>query len=466
MPCALSAALASLAGGRALEAQARGEAPIAPSATIGTVTDAATFSVLGVAMLPDGSGNSLAQRNDVWFGATQPIGRLGRVRFSALGNGNFSLRDAVSSHEAMQGTLALRARARFGEQRVWSAISYGHGSLDGTPARLAGLQSPQASGGIDNRGTDTTISRRIDVGRVGRAEAGLITRYAGVELSLGMSLERASRVTTQTITVDEPDMVANLPSSAGRMVSNRTLRTLQRRDLASGMASVGFHTGPTTWLVSVTAPMATWISQDALAPKPQEVPTVASLAVVQPVNGWLSLVGSAASNAATVGGTTLRDDISSRSRGRFSPVVGLGVRISRLPWRDDHAGAPSGILAFEARTLGRVDAASFSAGATTTVTAESAATPTIDVERDTMRVVLLIDAPRAESVELMGDATSWSITQMKRHSNGRWRAELKLAPGTHRIIVRADGGQWMAPPGLPQGSDEYGSPVGIVIVKR
>ena len=84
---------------------------------------------------------------------------------------------------------------------------------------------------------------------------------------------------------------------------------------------------------------------------------------------------------------------------------------------------------------------------------------------DTLRVVLLIDAPRAESVELMGDATEWMVTQMQRAANGRWRAELKLAPGMHRITVRADGGAWIAPPGLPMGSDDYGSPVGMIAVR-
>ncbi len=454
-------------------AQTRTESPIAPSANIGSVTETATFSLLGVALLPDGSGNALSQRNDVWLGATQPIGRLGRVKFTALASGNVSLRDAMSSHEASQGTLALRARARFGEQRLWGAVSFGHGSLDGAPGRLGGLPVAQASGGIDDRGADTTISRRVDVGRVGRAEAGLVTRYAGVELAFGMSLERASRMTTQTITVDEPDQMAGLPSDAGRMVSSRTLRTVQRRDLATGIASMGFNTGPTAWLVSLSAPIATWISRDALAPRPQSVPTVASLAVVQPVTGWLSLVGSAASNAATVGGTSLRDDLSDRPRRGFSPIVGIGVRISRLPWRDDHAGAPNGILAFETRTLGRVDAASLrgitAAAASTGVDSASLEAGTSagagEERGDTLRVVLLVDAPRAESVELMGDATGWTITQLKRHPSGRWRAELRLAPGTHRLMVRADGGQWMAPPGLPISNDDYGAPVGIVLVK-
>jgi len=66
---------------------------------------------------------------------------------------------------------------------------------------------------------------------------------------------------------------------------------------------------------------------------------------------------------------------------------------------------------------------------------------------------------------LMGDATSWTVTQMRRHPSGRWRAELKLAPGMHRLIVRSDGGKWVAPPGLPVGNDDYGTPVGMVLIK-
>ena len=54
---------------------------------------------------------------------------------------------------------------------------------------------------------------------------------------------------------------------------------------------------------------------------------------------------------------------------------------------------------------------------------------------------------------------------MHRSANGRWRAELKLAPGIHRITVRTDGGSWIAPPGLPAGNDEYGSPVGMMVVR-
>jgi hypothetical protein len=260
--------------------------------------------------------------------------------------------------------------------------------------------------------------------------------------------------------VDVPRVSTSVPSNAGQVLSS-SLRTVQRRDLATGIASVGFNTGQTQWLVSVTAPVASWLRSDALAPKPQAVPTVTSLAVVQPITGWLSLVGAAATNAATLQGSMLRDELRDRSLSRFSPVVALGVRLSRLSWRDGD-GIPTGILAFETRTLGTVDRMSVEhaqAGPDGDAAGEA-------MVHDTLRVVLLVDAPHAESVELRGDATQWSITRLRRLTNGRWRAELKLPPGAHRLAVRADGGQWIAPPGLPIGNDEFGSAVGVLVVRR
>ncbi len=455
-------ALVGVTLARSLSAQVRGDAPIAPAATIGPVTDASTLSVLGMAALPDGTGNALSPRNDLWLGATQPIGRIGRVRFAALGTGNWQVPEGVGAAGHLEGTLALRARARVGEQRVWSAISYGHASVNGAnpTANLLGSGMPpmaaippMTAGALDLRGADTTVSRRVDVGAVSRAEAGVMTNVSGMELSFGFSMERATRTTTQTLSINEPDAIS-MPTGGGatRLVSNRTTRSLQRRDIATGIASLGFNTGPTTWLVSVTSPVATWISSDALSPSPTALPTVASLAIVQPITAWLSLVGAAATNAATVGGTAFRDDLDNHRTRRFAPVLALGVRIARLPVRGTD-GTPGGILAFETRTLGAVDSLAVEQGVSAP-------------DGDTLRVVLLIDAPRAESVELMGDATEWMVTRMQRAANGRWRAELKLAPGMHRLTVRADGGAWIAPPGLPMGSDDYGSPVGMITVVR
>ncbi len=433
-------------------AQTRGEAPVAPSSVFGSATEAPTFAVMGLASLPDGSGSALSQRNALWLGATQPVGRFRRVRFSAIGTGNWVAKDAVGSATAVEGLVALRARARIGDSQVWSAASYGRAEINGDlTSRLLG-NMPSIIGGFDGARADTTISRRVDVGSIGRFESGMIHRVAAVEFSVGFSVERATRVTTQTLRIDESSTSLPPAASLDRVSSTRTQRAVQRRDIATGIASAGFNTGPTTWLVSVTSPVATWVSFDALSPRPRVAPTIASLAIVQPVTAWLSVVGAASTNTVSVGSTTLRDDVGEGRNRNFAPVVALGVRIARLPFRGRGDDTPGGILSFETRTIGAVDSAAVSSvpGA---------------LDADTLRVVLIIDAPRAEKVDLMGDATQWTVTTMSRLKNGRWRAELKLAPGLHRVIVRADGGSWVAPPGLPIGNDEYGSPVGMIVVK-
>lgn len=432
----------------------QGQSPVAPSSTIGPVTDAPTLSVLGLATLPDGS--NLTQRNELWLGATQPLGQLGRVRLAAIGSGNWRMRDAVGTSTAYEGVAALRARARFGSLRAWSAVSYGHVDVHGVSgSSLLPGRIPSISAGFDGAHADTTVSSRVDVGNIGRAEAGLLTNVSGVEFSFGLSVERATRVTTQTLTINLDDGAPPDFVSQERTSVTRTARGLQRRDIATGIAAMGFNTGAASWLVSVTSPLATWITTDALSPKPRVSPAIASLAVVQPISTWLSVVGAASTNSASVGGTILRDDVAGR-RSNFAPVVALGLRIARLPFGSRNDDTPHGILSFETRMIGGVDAA-------TVTRTEPASVATVDA--DTLRVLLLIDAPRAESVELMGDATQWVVTQMQRNNNGRWRAELKLTPGMHRITVRADGGRWVAPPGLPIGNDDYGSPVGMIVVQ-
>ncbi len=442
-----------------LSAQRGGNAPVAPSSVIGPATAAPTFSVLGMASSVDGS-SPIGQRSEVWMGATQPLGRIGNVRFAAIGSGNVRARDAVGTNSAAEGILALRARARFSGAQLWTAYSYGYANVNGDLGGQTLARSPAMSVGFDGVAVDTTVSRRIDVGAINRAEAGVISKVSGMEFSIGFSVERASRVTTQTLTLDEPDPSMALPlPMAGRIVTTRTTRSLQRRDIATGIASLGFETGPTMWLVSVTAPVASWITSDALAPKPRVAPTIASVAVVQPVNAWLSVVGAAATNSSSVGNTALRDDLGAGRNRAFAPVVALGVRLARLPFFGNSDDTPSGILSFETRTIGAVDSAALEPSRVdSAILVESA-------DRDTLRVILLIDAPKAESVELMGDATQWTVTQMSRNRSGKWRAELKLAPGVHRISVRADGGKWIAPPNLPIGNDDFGSPVGMIIIK-
>ena len=53
---------------------------------------------------------------------------------------------------------------------------------------------------------------------------------------------------------------------------------------------------------------------------------------------------------------------------------------------------------------------------------------------------------------------------MNRGGDGRWRVDLKLGAGSHRFIVRADGGEWIAPPGLPLGRNDFGGAVGLYVL--
>ena len=79
-----------------MSAQGRGEAPLAPSSAIGPTTGSPTISVLGMASSNGSGGAPAAQRGEVWLGATQPLGRLGNVRFSAIGHADTASTEAAA----------------------------------------------------------------------------------------------------------------------------------------------------------------------------------------------------------------------------------------------------------------------------------------------------------------------------------------------------------------------------------
>jgi hypothetical protein len=68
------------------------------------------------------------------------------------------------------------------------------------------------------------------------------------------------------------------------------------------------------------------------------------------------------------------------------------------------------------------------------------------------------------TVELMADFTDWEAVSMDRAPSGEWRIERTIAPGTHRVAIRVNGGKWIVPPNLPRVADEFGGDVGLVIV--
>lgn len=388
------------------------------------------------------------------MGLTQSLGRIGSVKFTAIGKGYWQMRDGTGSGTSGEGALAIRATGRLNGVRTWGAVAYGRAGALGTLGTTS--LAPNGVGvGLDGSHVDTTVSRRVDIGSIARLESGMLGSSHGFDMSLGLSVERATRVTTQTISIQPVnDLPVAQPVKPDPIV--RTLRGIQRREIATGLASIGWRTGRTAWLSSVSAPLYTWISKDVLTPRPTVAPAVVSLAVAQPLTAWLSAIGSASTNPSSIGGTALSDNAVMNRRGNLSPVFAFGVSVARVPLRNRHGeSALSGILGFESRVVEALDSVIVMADSTL-----------FRVVGDSSYIVrLVIDAPAAGYVELMGDATAWTVTNMARGGDGRWRTDLKLSVGAHRLAVRADGGQWIAPPGLPLASNDFGSPVGLLVME-
>lgn len=78
---------------------------------------------------------------------------------------------------------------------------------------------------------------------------------------------------------------------------------------------------------------------------------------------------------------------------------------------------------------------------------------------------LLIAAPHAAEVELMGDFTDWLPVLLTRVGGGRWRLRLRIPPGAYGVNVRYDRGAWVVPVGLPIMKDEFGGEAGLLVVR-
>jgi 1,4-alpha-glucan branching enzyme len=90
----------------------------------------------------------------------------------------------------------------------------------------------------------------------------------------------------------------------------------------------------------------------------------------------------------------------------------------------------------------------------------------VDVEAlDAGRYAVRIYAPSARRVEIMGDFNEWSSTALTPAANGWWTVVTRITPGLRQMTVRIDGGQWTVPAGAHTEEDEYGAPVGVIIVR-
>ncbi|MEO6526089.1 MAG: glycogen-binding domain-containing protein [Gemmatimonadaceae bacterium] len=77
--------------------------------------------------------------------------------------------------------------------------------------------------------------------------------------------------------------------------------------------------------------------------------------------------------------------------------------------------------------------------------------------------VVRVRAPGAKQIELMADFTEWAPVSMTPSLEGFARA-VTLAPGSHRILVRVDGGPWRTAANTPAVDDDLGGRVGLLVV--
>jgi len=100
---------------------------------------------------------------------------------------------------------------------------------------------------------------------------------------------------------------------------------------------------------------------------------------------------------------------------------------------------------------------------------QAVAAPTPDLSDFSLRrtrtaVEFRVRAPRARLVELSADFTQWSNVRLQPVGAGWWTVSLPVAPGTHELNVRVDGGRWMVPPGTVPRRDEFGTVTGVINV--
>jgi hypothetical protein len=91
------------------------------------------------------------------------------------------------------------------------------------------------------------------------------------------------------------------------------------------------------------------------------------------------------------------------------------------------------------------------------------ATTAITIEASPAGTTLVIRAPGAAFVEVMGDFTDWQPVMLTRVGD-LWRLETRMASGLRRLNVRVDGGLWSVPLGATLEHDDFGAVVGTVVV--
>ena len=95
--------------------------------------------------------------------------------------------------------------------------------------------------------------------------------------------------------------------------------------------------------------------------------------------------------------------------------------------------------------------------------AATGAASIVAVRGDDGMSLIRVHAPGARRVEIMSDATGWTPMALERRGT-QWELRLTMTPGSHHVMVRIDGGAWVAPANLPQIDAELGGTVGLLVI--
>ena len=78
---------------------------------------------------------------------------------------------------------------------------------------------------------------------------------------------------------------------------------------------------------------------------------------------------------------------------------------------------------------------------------------------------ITIRAPTAAKVEMMGSFTDWEPVALASDGVGNWSVRWNLRSGVHRINVRLDDGEWIAPARTTAMPDDFGGTVGVFVIR-
>lgn len=78
---------------------------------------------------------------------------------------------------------------------------------------------------------------------------------------------------------------------------------------------------------------------------------------------------------------------------------------------------------------------------------------------------LTIRGVTADRVEIAADFTDWAAVPLERVGRFAWELPIALGPGVYRLNVRIDDGPWRVPRGATPQQDEFGTVVGLVVVR-